>query len=381
MATTASIAVTDGNPIAALRAFMARLLEQEDITAVLVNRHLPAKGSAMPALITDPAHLDEADPLAPSYPMSGARLAARLTRGEVEGRIAAIMRPCEVRAFVELAKLNQGALDNVLLLSFDCYGAYDNTTYRRFAQEKGGAASTQDFLMDAAQGKANGNDFALARACRACEHPVPQAADVQLGLFGVDMTKEILVLPQSPRGEALVRTLALGEGGSSTSRQAALDALLAERTAYRDAMFEETEAQTNTLEKLVSYLSGCVNCYNCRAACPVCYCKECVFLTDVFDHKPWQYLNWAKQKGVLKMPTDTVFFHMTRLAHMSTACVGCGQCSNACPNEVPVMELFRSVAHHTQAAFDYQPGRDLMEPPPMAVFQEKEFAEMTGGLE
>ena len=65
---------------------------------------------------------------------------------------------------------------------------------------------------------------------------------------------------------------------------------------------------------------------HCRVACPVCYCKECVFLTNVFEHDPDQYLRWAKRKGMVKMPTDTVFYHITRMVHMSTACVGCGQC-------------------------------------------------------
>jgi formate dehydrogenase subunit beta len=125
-------------------------------------------------------------------------------------------------------------------------------------------------------------------------------------------------------------------------------------------------------------LAACVNCYNCRVACPVCYCRECVFVTDVFDHDPAQYFGWAKRKGALKMPTDTLFYHLTRLAHMSTACVGCGQCSNACPNGIPVMELFRTVAHRTQAAFDYRAGVDVDQKPPLTEFKEKEFEEIVG---
>ena len=78
------------------------------------------------------------------------------------------------------------------------------------------------------------------------------------------------------------------------------------------------------------------------------------------------------------MPTDTLFYHITRLAHMSTACVGCGQCSNACPNDIPVMELFRTVAQGTQQAFDYEAGRSLEEDPPLSVFREDEFAEVVG---
>jgi formate dehydrogenase subunit beta len=89
-------------------------------------------------------------------------------------------------------------------------------------------------------------------------------------------------------------------------------------------------------------------------------------------------LQWANRKGIIKMPTDTLFFHLTRLVHMSTACVGCGQCSNACPNDIPVMELFRTVAHSTQQAFDYQAGENIEQKPPLSVFYENEFPEVVG---
>jgi formate dehydrogenase subunit beta len=78
------------------------------------------------------------------------------------------------------------------------------------------------------------------------------------------------------------------------------------------------------------------------------------------------------------MPTDTVFYHITRMAHMSLSCVGCGQCSNACPNDIPVMELFRSMAHQVQASFDYEAGRNPEEAPPLAVFKEDELGEVVG---
>jgi formate dehydrogenase subunit beta len=143
-------------------------------------------------------------------------------------------------------------------------------------------------------------------------------------------------------------------------------------------MFVKTRAATENLEKLSSYFATCVNCYNCRVACPVCYCKECVFVTDVFNHDPSQYLQWANRKGLIKMPTDTLFFHLTRLAHMSTACVGCGQCSNACPNDIPVMELFRTVANTAQQAFGYQAGDHIEQKPPLSVFCEDEFSEVVG---
>ena len=63
---------------------------------------------------------------------------------------------------------------------------------------------------------------------------------------------------------------------------------------------------------------------------------------------------------------------------MSTSCVGCGQCTNACPNDIPVMELFRTVSYHTQNAFEYEAGRSIEDDLPLSVFREDELAEVVG---
>jgi len=303
---------------------------------------------------------------------------SRLTRKPMGGKVVAVLRPCEIRAFVELVKLKQGSMDELVIIGMDCLGAYKNTDYFQFAG-KDVTASTQNFFQKAIEGKgaAIGN-VDLAPACKACEHPIPTNADILIGLYGMDINDHLLVQAQTPPGESLIGNLGLPGTQEPPGRKAVIDALLKERINFRDNMFAETQAATNSLEKLTTYLANCVNCYNCRVACPVCYCKECIFVTDVFNHEPLQYLKWANRKGVIKMPTDTVFYHVTRLAHMSTACVGCGQCSNACPNDIAVMELFRMVADQTQKGFDYEAGRNLEERPPLSEFREDEFSEVVG---
>jgi formate dehydrogenase subunit beta len=218
----------------------------------------------------------------------------------------------------------------------------------------------------------------LMPACQACEYPVASNADILIGLYGVQVDDHLMVQSQTKAGEDLIAQLGLSKTSEAATRKDAIAELVAKRSACRDEMFTRTREVTDSLEKMSAYLADCVNCYNCRVACPVCYCKECVFVTDVFNHDPSQYMRWANRKGFIKMPTDTVFYHITRLAHMSTACVGCGQCSNACPNDIPVMELFRTVAHRTQQSFDYEAGRSLDEEPPMSVFREEEFSEVVG---
>jgi len=75
------------------------------------------------------------------------------------------------------------------------------------------------------------------------------------------------------------------------------------------------------------------------------------------------------------LPSDTLLFHITRLNHMSTSCVGCGMCTEACPSEISVGRVFRAVGEKTQAIFEYQPGRSVEDPLPVTTFREDELAD------
>ncbi len=363
----------------ALQGFFSRMLDETEIDALLVPQHLPMKNAIMPTLVSDSDRLSGTDPLAPVFPINAAKVVSKLTRRPTGTPIAVVLRPCEIRAFIELVKLKQGSMDEVVLVGTDCFGAYSNVNYPRFTNGDGKEATLR-FYENIRSGKGTAfEDFDLSPACKACEYPIPENADILIGLAGVDFNDHLLIQASTEKGETLLNPLTLPEMQDPEGRQKAIEELITGRVAYRDKMFEETSEATADLNHLTTYLANCVNCYNCRVACPVCYCKECVFVTDVFDHEPAQYLRWAQRKGVLKMPTDTVFYHITRLAHMSTACIGCGQCSNACPNNIPVMEIFRTIASHTQKAFEYQAGRSIEDEPPLSTFREDEFKEVTGG--
>ena len=78
----------------------------------------------------------------------------------------------------------------------------------------------------------------------------------------MDTKDHLLVKANTPAGEDLLEKLNLPEGAEPEGRQRAIDALVADRTAYRDQMFEQTSEATADIEKLTSYLGNCVNCYN-----------------------------------------------------------------------------------------------------------------------
>ncbi len=380
MVTTAKIEVKNDNLLEAARSLLKQTLESGAADAVLVPLRLPMKNMVMPALVADPERLNDADPLSPVFPINGAKLASKITRKSSGQTVVAVLRSCEVRAFVELVKLNQGRVENLVMIGIDCLGAYQNTDYFKLVEnEESPEALTKKFVGQVLSGGGTTlDDIAIAPACRVCEHPVAESADITVGFYGVDASKGLFLEGRTEKGAELLKRLGLPGSEVPPQRKKAVADLVAERTAARDKMFAETAEATGSLEKLSSYLANCVNCYNCRVACPVCYCRECVFVTDVFDHEPAQYLGWAARKGAVKMPTDTLFYHLTRIAHMGTACVGCGQCSNACPNDIPVAELFRTAAARIQKGFDYTPGLDLSQKPPLSEFKENEFQDVVG---
>ena len=163
---------------------------------------------------------------------------------------------------------------------------------------------------------------------------------------------------------------------NSAERQAVVERLISARSQVREKELAATHAQLASNGGLSELFATCIRCHNCMTVCPICYCKTCLFKTASFDHEPDFYLNAARRKGALRMLSDTLLFHMTRMNHMSTSCVNCGMCTSACPSDIPVGAIFSAVGSQVQAVFDYQPGRDVAEPLPLITFQEHEWDEV-----
>ena len=74
------------------------------------------------------------------------------------------------------------------------------------------------------------------------------------------------------------------------------------------------------------------------------------------------------------MLSDTTFYHLVRLFHVSTSCTACGQCADVCPVNIPLWAISLKVSEVVQKAFDYLPGKDVNEGLPLTTFAPEEFA-------
>ncbi len=373
--------VENGDPLETLRGLLRRFLESKMLDALLVPKAHPTGSGFVQTLIRDPDMLADAHPLAPTMPVQSARIASNITVVDPGGRVGAVIKSCELRAVVELVKFLQVKMENLVTIGVDCLGTYEVKDFARVAEERGdGGFLTEGLLKGAQKGQVGSQEgIDLRLACRICEYPVPLNADITIGLFGHDPRQEIEVIVADRMESDFEQRGGLElSPAQSGQRQEVVSRLVDERMKERDRVFEEFREKVTDLQALANALSTCIRCHNCMVACPICYCKECVFRTPTFEHQSDQFLRWADRKGGIQMPTDTLIFHLTRMAHMATSCIGCGLCDSACPNGLPVTTLFRTVGHGVQALFDYVPGRDVEETPPVATFREDELQVETG---
>lgn len=371
------IACEKNSPAKGLKQFFKQLLEMENIDALFLPVRLKGSHSIMPSLVTDPERIADTVPLSPAFPMNSARMVSRLSYKASGRKTAVVLRPCEMRAFIELVKLKQGSRQELILIGMDCPKALTSSDCAAYMKKD---PLDDDAYIEAVFSKKKEavNGFGFSSACNTCENPFPVNTDISILVHGVDLSNGLAAESGSDRGAQILESLKLPEANIPEKRDEIVMQIKQANLQANLAMIEDMGARTDSIAKLNAFFDSCINCYNCRNMCPVCYCKECVFNTDVFYHQPVQYHQWSEKKGLIKMPTDTIFYHLTRMAHMSHACVGCGQCSNACPSDINVFELFKSVAHTTQAAFDYLPGMDEEDLPPLSVFHEQEFEDIVG---
>ena len=382
MTKKAAVKVIDGKTDEAIVGFLRSLLKEKVVEAILMPKSLPSQDGFAQALIRDPEKLNGVCALSPTMPVQSARVISNLSVKNLGKKVAAVLKACEIRAAVELAKFLQVKLDNVCFIGIDCPGTFEVADYAKMVQEgKGGESLTKELLRGMEKGELSPpSGYAFRAACQMCEYPVPQA-DIHLRLFGYKGDQEIGIeigdrFEKEVEGKGIVSF----SESEPALRSEVVNKVIAERTKKRDALFQEFGGIVKDLQAFLDRFSTCIRCHNCMVACPICYCKECVFKTAVFEHDGDQFLRWADRKGEIRMPTDTLIFHLIRMSHMVTSCIGCGLCDSACPSRLPVATLFRSVGDKIQKMFNYVPGKDVNEVPPVATFKEDELKIESGAL-
>jgi formate dehydrogenase subunit beta len=351
-----------------LKELLRFLLENGRVKGVVTLRKMGEHHAVSYSLITNPDHIDSALPLFPLMPVNLGKQLSRLTLMEpATDPIAVVLRPCELRAFVELVKRNQGSLENFLFISSTCGGVYP--------LEMAVAGDIEGQL--AGYWKAVGKGEAIPDirpACKACTYFVPYTADITLALLGnKEIDKQTVLLLNTDKGESFVEGIS-GQVSEEKPDSAMMEEIRKEREAERQKLSDEVETKTLGIDDLTRTFSRCIDCHNCSKVCPICYCHVCFFDSKDSEHGPVHYETELEKNGCVSMLSDTTFYHLVRLYHVSASCVGCGLCADVCPANIPLWAISLKVGDSVQKAFDYLPGKDIEEGLPVTAYTPEEFA-------
>jgi formate dehydrogenase subunit beta len=346
-----------------IRTFIKKGLENHCYDAVLVLARLPESNSATYLLAEDTSRLERIH-ISPSVMiMQGAGVISDMTRqGKTNKTIAVLLRPCEIRATAELYKRNQINLDNLILIGVDCLGV----------------SSLSEWVTDPIKIEEKfinqtdvDHEVYIRPICQICQHfSMTEVEDLHIGTITDD--EDLLLIPGSLKGIDILNQLALPIDQDITDWEMSIDRLAKVRYQNRQKMFDKLRLKNTTKDNLLTLFNNCINCYNCMRVCPICYCRQCLFESNItklpFDH----YLTRAELTGALELPPDIALFHTGRMSHMAVSCVSCGACEDVCPMSIPVAQVFAMIGEVLQKESDYVPGRSLYEPLPLLTYLEKD---------
>jgi formate dehydrogenase subunit beta len=340
--------VENRNTLGAARGFLGGLLEQGTADALFIPVEMEIGRRTHPDAIREQAGIARANPLLPVMTENAAVALRQAMRREHDARFIAVLRPCEVRAVIELAKRGEIEMDRLTLVGMDCLSTYtpEYVDATSAAHTDDPAWLTHEALRMASLGVIAPEGY--RSACLLCDRPSAdyQAVHIQIGLIGVNSTQHLLVLADNET-DAHLGLEKLTER-KATEREMGEREIVVQQVGKRRQEAARNELGTYGLADghlgvVMGYLNKCTLCGKCLDACPICS----------------QELREALKQG--KPPFITEFISQSeRLVSCST----CGMCQVTCPEGIPLCAISYALAQPIRDRMSYVPGRSTNEPLP-----------------
>ncbi len=222
MARKVTLEVKEDDLTRTLRAFFTKLLKRGNLDALLVPLELPNKVNVVPTLVADIGKLEFLQVLAPVMPVSAARIVSEMTKVTPSNKkVGVVLRNCETRALLELIKLRQASLENIVIFGVDCLGTYSVNDYSGKVGK--GELPTETILDRFKKGE---EDPDLRQSCKICAYPLAQNADVIIELISHNIEKEAGMSVCTDKGEGSLKGIELKEDPDVEKREKAIEEVL-----------------------------------------------------------------------------------------------------------------------------------------------------------
>ena len=242
---------------------------------------------------------------------------------EAEGKILVFLKPCDTYSFNQLLTEHRFDREKVYAIGIPCEGMVD-----------------------------------IGRVKAICPDAIASIESGETELLVHTIYDEIVTIPYS---DVLLEKCV----SCKSKKHVAYDELLGEEGEVLDsARFDEVariEAMTPD-ERFAFWqneLSRCIRCNACRDACPACTCEKCVF-----DNPSSGVENKSPANSF-----EEQMFHIIRAFHVAGRCTDCGECSRACPQNIPLHLLNRKFIKEINECYGtYQAGEEIGQRGPLVNY-------------
>lgn len=127
---------------------------------------------------------------------------------------------------------------------------------------------------------------------------------------------------------------------------------------YIEKPFEERR------DFILSHLSRCTMCNACRDACPGCYCNENCVMDMPKLQEPYLHRE-TNLKNIL-------MYHFIHYFHLVDRCTGCGECTRACPENIPLNIITDQLQYLTETTWNFESGTNDISKAPLSLYRIEE---------
>jgi formate dehydrogenase subunit beta len=335
---------THGDPLGSVYTFLHNVWQQLHLDGMLVPVNGRESSRTKLFLLDDPQQLNRVNPFKPLMTLNAARMLPELVHERSQERLAVLLRPCEMRALIEMIKHQASQLEGLITICIDCLGTLPPDEYQWRAARKGAHNTlTQEALQFARQGGIV--PYRYRSACQICFSPEARGADLNINVLGLPVRQHILVHVPNERLASQLRLEQITHGPAAVSvveqRDQTVAKLVERRHRARQRVSHSlAESLPASVDELVTMLQECGNCQACLNSCPICA------------------VDFPRKDESGRYLTQDV-------ARWLVSCDGCGTCEQVCPIHRPLSAIFSHLRDVLAEEANYTPGYSRQEPLPL----------------
>ena len=343
---------THGDPLGKVRDLIAGIWMESGLVGMLVTMIEVNQVSTYPRYITNAELLNKVNPFQPLMESNIARLIPELLENHPDAMIGAVLRPCEMRAWMEMAIHAKIKVDRLHTICVDCLGTFPKEEYQWRLERIEKSNSDLEIISNSSADKLASEALKFARqggivpyryrsACQICISPEAQHSDFNIHILGLPVRQRILLTMKDPAIAKHIHLIPLTESEADEDLLLQHERVVSKKVEQYQRTLERVnqslgERLPANVDAVIHQLENCDDCQKCMDVCPICSVDR---------------------------PTRYSDGHLDRsdVVRWLVSCAGCGMCEQSCTKHLPLSAIFAHIRKQLDEEGEYVSDRSIDE--------------------